>query len=135
MAVVEAFKVILGFLRNNSAQENQCDQVRECHEAVEDVGTGPYGAHCEVRANEDSGDVDPAVNQGGLFVLAAHQVLQAFFRIVCPAKNRGEREEHQSDGEEERCNDRSGRNDGKSAGEGFHGDVHAFETELRIPCA
>lgn len=133
MPVMEAFQVIFGFLRDDAAQENQGNQVRESHETVEYVGACPDCAYCEVGADEDGCYVDPAVDEGRLHVLTAHQVLQAFFGIVSPTENCREREEHERNCKEERGDNRTGRDNREPAGESFHRDIYAFESELRIP--
>ena len=51
----------------------------------------------------------------------------------CPTENGCESEKHECCGEEVWGNDGSAGDNCKSAGERFHRDVHAFESELWIP--
>ncbi len=132
---MEAVQEALGFEGNNAAQENEGHQVGECHEAVENVCAGPHGAYGEVGADEDCSNVNPAVGENGALLLAANQVLQALFRIVSPAQNGGECEEHQGDCQEVGSDGCATGEECETARECFHGDVHAFEAKLRIPSA
>ena len=48
-AGVQTLEVAAGFCRNDTAESQKSNQVRECHQAVEDVGEGPYEFQCEER--------------------------------------------------------------------------------------
>ena len=133
LLLLEFCKERLRFFCDDPGEEDERYKVGEGHESVEDVCTCPDGAYREVRSDENREDVQPAVNENGLCVLAAHQVLQAFFGVVRPTEDGGESEEYERCGEEVRGNRGAAGDNRKAAGERFHRDVDAFESELRIP--
>lgn len=132
---LELVQVASSFFCDNARKQDESDKVRECHEAVEDIGAGPYGTHGEVGADKDRRDVKPTEGENGALVVASDEVLQAFFGVVGPAENRREREEY------ERCRENVGgdrcavRQKFETALESFHGDVDALEVEARVPGA
>lgn len=72
MSVVESVEEVSCFLRDDAAQEDQGDQVRECHESVEDVGACPHSANREVRTDKDGCNIDPTVDENCFGFLTSH---------------------------------------------------------------
>ena len=66
LAGVQTLEVAAGFRRNDTAESQESNQVRERHQTVEDVGEGPYEFQCEERTDENRQNVQVTVCRIGL---------------------------------------------------------------------
>ena len=80
----------MGRLGNQTGQRQQRDQVREYHQAVEQVRQVPYQINMQCGANHDADNNDSGVN---LNSLVAEQCLYVLLTEEIPADDGREREE------------------------------------------
>ena len=85
-------------LRDDDARErDERDEVRDGHEAVDDVREDPDGFELEERAGGDEHDEDEPVGQ---HALRAEEVDAGALAVVVPAEDRREREEYEREREQ-----------------------------------
>ncbi len=89
-----AVHVLVRLSDDDAGEGNQCDEVRDGHEAVDDIGEDPDGLEFEEGTGCDQRDEDQAVRQDAL---AAEEVDAGALAVVVPAENRCEGEEHERD--------------------------------------
>ena len=87
----------MGRLGNQTGQRQQRDQVREYHQAIEQVGQVPYQVNMQRGADHDADNNDSGVN---LNSLVAEQCLYVLLTEEIPADDGREREEQHADGNE-----------------------------------
>ena len=87
--------LVVGRLGNQTGQRQQRDQVREYHQAVEQVGQVPYQINMQCGADHDADNNDSGVN---LNSLVAEQRLYVLLTEEIPADDGREREEQHADG-------------------------------------
>ena len=56
-------KILLGICSNDAGKRKECDDIRECHQTVEDIRSIPNRFNREIRANENGCDIEPPENQ------------------------------------------------------------------------
>ena len=91
-------EVFLGFRRNDAGEAQEGDEVRDGHEAVDDISQRPDGFELEEDGRGQDGDVADTVELDGL---CAEEVFPAPLAVVVPADNGGEGEEGEGNGEDE----------------------------------
>ena len=91
-------EVPLRFPGDDAAQREQGNQVRDGHEAVDNIGQDPDGFQFQEGAAGDEHDEDHAVRQDGL---DAGQVDDAAFAVVVLVEDRREGEQHKVDHEDD----------------------------------
>ena len=85
-------------LRDDDAGErDERDEVRDGHEAVDDICEDPDGLELEERAGRDEHDEDEPVGQ---HALRAEEIDAGALAVVVPAENRREREEYEREREQ-----------------------------------
>ena len=80
---------------DHSVQCKKCDQVRECHQCIEDICDIPYCRNRHIWSDEYADDVQPAVCCNCGFV-SVEQVFQTSFTVVIPSKDCCECKEYQA---------------------------------------
>ena len=51
-------KILLGICSNDAGKRKECDDIRECHQTVEDIRSIPNRFNREIRANENGCDIE-----------------------------------------------------------------------------
>ena len=128
--MLTGFEEVFDLLRDDAAQSEEGDHVRDGHQTVEDVGDLPYGFDRHVRSDEDSEYVQPAVYLDR-FHPAAGEVLKAALGVVVPSEDSREREEYEACHKHEA---RDCRRQRKSVLECIRRYLYAFES-FYLPCA
>ena len=123
-----SFEEIFCFFYNHTAQGKKSDQVRECHQGIEDICDVPYSCYSHIWSDENADDVQPAVCCNCGFV-SVEQVFQTSFTVVIPSEDCCECEEYQAQHQWERCYNRWER---KSFLESGCCDGNTFKT--CVPC-
>ena len=78
------FFKVFGFFDDDTRQGQQCNQVRNRHQAIEGICRCPHQIQARYRTHHHRGHINHAV-RGDAFV--AKQVSRAFFTVVTPAQN------------------------------------------------
>ncbi len=89
-------QVGLGLAGDETGEDKQADEVRDGHEAVGQVGEGPYDVKLGHRADEDDDGEEHAVWDGGH---SAEEGGQCTLAVVRPADDGGEGEEDDGQGD------------------------------------
>ena len=92
--------VLFGELDGHAGQGQQGDQVRDGHEAVEGVRQVPGVGKAHGRADDDEADKQNLIDPHGL---VAEDILAAAGAVEGPAQDRGEGEEAEADGDDDRA--------------------------------
>ena len=124
---------VLVCLSDDDAREcNQRDEVRDGHEAVDDIGEDPDGFELEEGTGGDQRDEDQAVGQ---HTFVAEEVDAGALAVVVPAENRREGEEHERDRQQLAAEEAIGTGEGSARHCGTGGvalpDAREYEREAR----
>ena len=83
-------------VRHDAGEGEEGDQVRDGHEAVQNVGQGPDDIEVHEAAGKGHGDEDDAIGNDGF---DAEEIDGATFPVVVPSEDGGESEEDEAGGE------------------------------------
>ena len=71
---------------DHSVQYKKCDQVRECHQRIEDIRNIPYCFYCHIRSNEYCKDIQDTISHYNSFI-SVKQVFHASLAVIVPSEN------------------------------------------------
>ena len=81
---------------DHSVQCKKCNQVRECHQCIKDIGNVPYGSNGHIRTDENADNVQPTVGFDSCLV-SVQKIFQTAFAIVIPAEDGCKCEEYKAE--------------------------------------
>ena len=112
---------------DHSVQCKKCDQVRECHQCIEDICDIPYCFYCHIRSNEYCKDIQDTISHYNSFI-SVKQVFHASLAVIVPSENCCECKEYKTQHQGE-C--RYERWEWKSFLESIHCDCHTFKFRVQ----
>ena len=90
---------------DHSVQCKKCDQVRECHQCIEDICDIPYCRNRHIWSDEYTYNIKPSIRSYSFHILIK-QIFQASFSVIIPSKNRCKCKKYQTNHQCKGCHNR-----------------------------